>query len=91
MDDEHPENLPRIDDELLDWLLANIGRPRPCALCGTPTPPDGLTETTVPSRVLDFGVPGLRATDPGPVVVSTVIWVCPACPLPGGNDPAGRD
>ena len=91
MDDELPEDLPRINDELLDYLLANIGKRRPCSLCGTPTPSGGLTETTIPSRVLDFGVPGLRATDPDPIVVSKAIWVCAECPLPGGPASAVRD
>jgi hypothetical protein len=68
----------------LTYLLDRMGESRPCDLCGTPTMPADLTETTIPSRVLDFGVPGLRASDPDPVILRQVIWVCPRCPLPGG-------
>jgi hypothetical protein len=74
-----------------DWLtdlLARAGEPIPCYLCGTPTRPADLTETTIPVLILDFGVPGLRANSPDPVTLSEVIWVCPQCPLPGGPPPA---
>jgi hypothetical protein len=72
-----------MSDEFMDWLdwaLARKDDRRPCALCGRLTPPGQLTETAVPAMVLDFGVPGLRATDPDPVVVNRMVWVCPACP-----------
>jgi hypothetical protein len=76
-----PEYL-GMNEDWLDYLLSHLGEPRPCAMCGTPTRPADLTEGSVPCKVLDFGVPGLRATDPDPVIARRVIWVCPACPVP---------
>jgi hypothetical protein len=42
-----------------------------CAICRTPTDPVKLTKSWCPDVI--------RGT-----VVDRVMWVCPACPLPGG-------
>ena len=62
-----------------DWsedLLWPIGRTVPCALCRAPTLPSELTETA-PARVLDFGVPGLRAGDLDAVIAHGLFSCAP--------------
>ena len=55
----------------MDDLLSRIGRPVPCAVCGTLTPAADLTETTVPGALIEEW----------DIVVTRVIWVCPRCPV----------
>lgn len=60
-----------MDDELLDFLLANLGKPRPCAICGVLTDSKDLAEAKVPGVVI-------AEWD---MVMHTIVWVCPACPI----------
>jgi hypothetical protein len=61
-----------MDNDWLAGLLARIGEPVPCAVCGTPTAPAELTETTAPGYLIEDW----------DVLVSRVTWVCPSCPVP---------
>ena len=59
-------------DDWLAGLLARVGEPVRCAVCGAPTLSGDLTETVAPGALI-------REWD---MVVRRVIWVCPACPVP---------
>lgn len=57
--------------EFLAEIRAHAGGPRPCSLCGEPTPPEQLTECWVPGYVIaEWDIPLQR-----------VAYVCPRCPV----------
>lgn len=71
-------------DPWLADLLARVGQPVPCDICGTPTPTADLTETTMPGAIVRFANPNPELAFS--FVARTVIWICPTCLRDGWAD-----
>jgi hypothetical protein len=57
-----------MPDNLVRFLIDNIGRPHPCDLCGRPS-----------TQLREVWLPGAIIFD-GRTVVRSARYVCPACP-----------
>jgi hypothetical protein len=61
-------------DDLIAAARAAAGKPRPCAICGTPTPAADLLEAFIPSLTVE-GDEYFRCS----FTLTSGAWVCPNC------------